>query len=208
MAETIAPEYEKFIDAERKARRLPAEPERLATGDTSHPIFIERKQAAELLRVAARRASGLFHATRRTEVVWVAGDSELAVIFNEIAIDFDDGMVRVAIPVRCDQTGDAKVEVFFSIGSEKQPAGLYASTFSRPNGPEVIIGVWGEALVAYAWQCVLGLVSGIAGAMGKDQRGNVLVPVEMTASRRGLQIVPMARHRFAGSSGLKPAGSK
>ena len=208
MADTIAPEYEKFIDAERRASRLPAEPERPATGVTSHTVFVENKKAAELLRVAARRASGLFHATRRTEVVWVAGDSELAVIFSQISVDFDDGMVRVVIPVRCDQTGDAKVEVFFSIGSDKQPAGLFASTFSRPNGPQVIVGVWGEALVAFAWQCVLGLVSGIAGATGKDQRGNVLVPVEMTVSKRGLQIVPMARHRFAGASGLKPTGSK
>ena len=26
---------------------------------------------------------------------------------------------------------------------------------------------WGDALVAFAWQCVLGLVTGIAGATGK-----------------------------------------
>jgi hypothetical protein len=31
------------------------------------------------VRVAARHASGLFHTTKRTEVVWVDGDSELAV---------------------------------------------------------------------------------------------------------------------------------
>jgi hypothetical protein len=45
-------------------------------------------------------------------------------------------------------------------------------------------------------------VAGIAGAVGKDARGNLLVPVELTASERGIQIVPMARHRFAGVSGL------
>jgi len=47
------------------------------------------------------------------------------------------------------------------------------------------------------------MISGIAGATGKDARGNILVPVELTASDKGLQIVPMARHRFAGSSGLR-----
>jgi hypothetical protein len=47
------------------------------------------------------------------------------------------------------------------------------------------------------------MVSGLAGAIGKDARGNVLVPVEMAASEKGLQVVPMARHRFVGSSGLK-----
>ena len=51
------------------------------------------------------------------------------------------------------------------------------------------------------------MVSGLAGAIGKDARGNVLVPVELAVSGRGVHVVPMARHRFAGSSGLltKPA---
>jgi len=112
----------------------------------------------------------------------------------------------VTIPVRCDQTGSAKVAVVFAVGSARQPAGLYASTFRRPNGPALIISAWGDALVAFAWQCVIGLVSGIAGATGKDSRGNVLVPAELTASEKGLKILPMARHRFSGSSGLKVKG--
>jgi hypothetical protein len=49
---------------------------------------------------------------------------------------------------------------------------------------------------------VLGLLTGIAGAVGKDAHGNVLVPVELMATSSALEIVPMARHRFAGSSGL------
>ena len=81
--------------------------------------------------------------------------------------------------------------------------GVFAAAHRRPYGPELIVTVWGEALVAFAWQCVLGLVSQIAGATGKDARGNVLVPVEFTADAKGLQIVPMARYRFSGSSGLK-----
>ena len=52
---------------------------------------------------------------------------------------------------------------------------------------------------------VLGLVSGLAGATGKDTRGNRLVPVELEATREGLGIVPMARHRFSGSTGLTRA---
>jgi len=89
------------------------------------------------------------------------------------------------------------------VGSAKEPSGLYASTYRRPNGPALIVDTWGEALVAFAWQCVLGMVSGIAGAVGKDTRGNVLVPAELIAANGAMRIVPMARHRFAGSSGLK-----
>ena len=177
----------------------------MAAGEPSTPVFVETKQASELLRVAARRSAGLFRPSKRTEVVWVDGDRELAVNLAGLEARFADGAIQVTIPVRCDQTGSAAVEVVFAVGSQNQPAGLYASTYRRPTGPALIVDAWAEPLVAFAWQCVLGMVSGLAGAVGKDARGNVLVPVELTASRRGIEIVPMARHRFSGSTGLRTA---
>jgi hypothetical protein len=208
MADVIAPEFKRFVTAERRASRLSAAPGPMAAGEVSAPVLIEDKQASELLRVAAKRANGLFRPTKRTEVVWVEGDSELAINLVDLHVKLADGLIQVVIPVRCDQTGEALVEVIFAVGSPDQPAGLYASTYRRPNGPELIVGAWGEALVAFAWQSVIGLVSGIAGATGKDSRGNVLVPAELVASGRGLQVVPMARHRFFGSSGLSVATIK
>jgi hypothetical protein len=205
MAGSIAMEFERLVSAERSAGRLPAADVAMGEGVTGHPVLVKPAQASELMRVAARLASGLFHATKRTEVVWVDGDSELAVGIAELRVELGDGLLRVFIPVRCDQTGSQVVEVDFAIGSPGAPAGLFASTFGEPIGPEVIVTAWGEALVAFAWECVLGLATGIAGATGKDARGNVLVPVEASASAHGLQIVPMARHRFYGSSGLRPA---
>jgi hypothetical protein len=209
MADVVAPEFARFITAERRAGRLSPLPKTpMAAGEPSTPVFVETKQASELLRVAARRSAGLFRPTKRTEVVWVEGDRELAVNLAGLQVGFADGAIQVRIPVRSDQTGDAVVDVVFAVGSRARPSGLYASTYRRPSGPALIVGAWGEPLVAFAWQCVLGMVSGIAGAMGKDDRGNVLVPVELTASRRGVEIVPMARHRFSGSSGLRPTTTK
>lgn len=205
MPDVVAPEYTRFVAAERRAGRLPELSRKpLAEGEPSEPVLVDVKQASELLRVAARRAAGLFRPTKRTEVVWVDGDRELAVNLAELQVRFAEGAIRVAIPVRSDQTGPAVVDVIFAVGAQGRPAGLYASTYRRPNGPALIVNAWGEALVAFAWQCVLGMISGLAAAVGKDNRGNVLVPVELTASRRGMAIVPMARHRFAGSSGLRP----
>lgn len=203
MADTVAPEFERFIAAERRAKRLAAPPGRLAEGQVFEPVFVEAGQATELLRVAARRACGFYRPTQRTEVVWVDGDRELAVGFTAVEVRMTDGLVGVFIPVRCDQTGPAVMQVAFAVGSANKPGGVFAAAHRRPYGPELIVSVWGEALVAFAWQCVLGLVSQIAGATGKDARGNVLVPVEFTADAKGLQIVPMARYRFSGSSGLK-----
>ena len=208
MADTVAPEYARFVAAERRALRLPQVTQAMAEGDVFKSVFIEAGKAAELVRVAARRAAGFFRATQRTEVVWVEGENELAVGFAALDVKFSTGLIRVGIPVRCDQTGPASVEVLFVVGSPDQPAGLYAAAVRRPNGPEVIVTAWGEALVAFAWQSVLGLVTGIAAATGKDQRGNLLVPVELSVTARGLEILPMARHRFAGSSTLKATTTK
>jgi hypothetical protein len=205
MADEVAPEFTRFINEERRASRLPASLRPLAEGELSHSVFVKNERASEFLRVAAKRAVGLFRPTRRTEVVWVNGDSELAVNLVDLNVTLSDGLIGVLIPVRCDQTGDARIEVIFAVGKPDEPTGLYASTYRRPNGPPLIVAVWGDALVAFAWQCVLGMITGIAGATGKDARGNVLVPVELTASKKGIEIVPMARHRFAGSSGLRTA---
>ena len=171
-------------------------------------MFVGTKEASTLLQVAAKRAVGLYRPTKRTEVVWVEGDSELAVGMADVQIDTDDGLIVVTIPVRCDQTGPQRVRVAFAVGGPDRPAGLYASTFRKPIGPRLIVDAWGDALVAFGWQCVLGMVAGLAGAIGKDTRGNVLVPAELNATKKGLSIVPMARHRFSGSSGLLTTGTR
>lgn len=208
MTESVAPEYARFVAAQRRAQGVAAVAPRAAAGEVQKSVVIPNGQAAELLQVAARRAAGLFRPSQRSEVVWVEGESELAVSLVGLELRCSNGLVVLRIPVRCDQTGAAQVEVAFACGSPDEPAGLYAAAERRPRGPELIVATWGDALVAYAWQCLLGLVTGVAGATGKDARGNVMVPVEMVASPRGLEIVPMGRHRFAGSSGLKPVAVK
>lgn len=203
MAESVAPEFTRFVETERRAGRLPMATRKMAEGEVFEPVFIEAGRSIELMRVASRRAAGFFRPTKRTEVVWVEGGNELAVNIAGIDVKLSDGLIRVLIPVRCDQTGAGRVEVLFATGAPGEPAGLYAATSRRPNGPEVVVVAWGDALVAFAWHVVLELITGIAAASGKDARGNLLVPVELAVSARGIQILPMARHRFSGSSTLK-----
>lgn len=199
MADSVAPEFARFVAAQRpgeRAVRLRGE------GEIGKSLFLSAGEATRLLPVAARRAAGFFRPTTRTEVIWVEGESELAVSLDKLKIAFANGLVTVTLVVRCDQTGEAEIRVNFACGAPERPAGLYAAAQRRPQGPELIVSTWGDALVAYTWQCLLGLVTGLANATGKDARGNLLVPVEMVATPRGLEIVPMARHRFSGSSGL------
>ncbi len=199
MAESVAPEFARFVAAQQ---RPPAAA--IAEGRTAQRILISAEAAQRLLPVAARRASGLVRPTKHSEVVWVEGESEIAVSLDALKVRLADGLITMRLAVRTDQTGAAEVRLNFVCGSPERPAGLYAAAQRRPQGPEIIVTSWGDALVAFAWQCLLGLVTGIAGATGKDKRGNLLVPVEMVVTRRGIEVLPMARHRFAGSSGLKP----
>jgi hypothetical protein len=203
MTDTVAPEFLRFVEAERRANRLPQAARPMAEGELFAPVFIKARQSIALMSVASRRAAGFFRPTKHTEVVWVEGENALAVGISGVDVKLADGLIRVLIPVRCDQVGSATVEVLFATGSPTEPAGLYAATARRPNGPEVVVAAWGDALVAFGWHCVLNLITGIAAAIGKDARGNLLVPVELEVSARGIQILPMARHRFAGSSTLK-----
>lgn len=200
MAESVAPEYARLVAAQGRVA-----PVAMAEGRVAPGIFISADAAQKLLPVAARRASGLVRPSKRTEVVWVDGDSEIAVDLDGLKVRLGDGLVILSLSVRTDQTGRAEVRVHFACGSPERPAGLYAAAQRRPQGPELIVIAWGDALVAFAWQCLIGIVTGVAGATGKDERGNLLVPVEMVVSKRGMEVFPMARHRFFGSSGLKPA---
>lgn len=181
----------------------PRNDQSLLPGHPVDTIDIDPDSAQALVVIAAKLAAGFFRPTTRQEIVWVEGDSELAVGIASVGISLGDGVARITIPVRCDQSGADVVAVTLAVGGPGRPAGLYAATLRRPEGPALVIDAWGEALVAFAWQTLLTLVTQVAGAVGKDARGNVLVPAALTASSDGLSILPMARHRFAGSSGLK-----
>jgi hypothetical protein len=203
----VAPEYDRFLAEQRRQGVAPDVPHALDSGGVTDPVIINPDDASRLLTTAALRAAGVFRASKRTTIVWVEGDRELAVLVADMRLELSDGFVVVVMPVRCDQVDTDVVSVTFAVGAPGRPAGLYAATERRPLGPDLVVDAWGEAIVAFAWQCLLGLVSGLAGAVGKDARGNILVPVSLEASANGLTILPMARHRFSGSSGLvTPSG--
>jgi hypothetical protein len=203
--EPVTPEFERYVAQQRRAGSLPETPTALQTGEVTEPIHVDPKTASSLLTAAAYRAAGIYYSTRRTTIAWVQGDQQLAINVVEMRLECGDGLIVVIVPVRCDQTGADEVRAHFVVGTLEHPAGLYAATETRPRGPKLIVDTWGESLVAFAWQCLLGLVSGLAGAIGKDTRGNILIPVEVAANVDGIFVVPMARHRFSGSSGLSTA---
>jgi hypothetical protein len=200
--EHVPVEFERYVAAQRRTGAFVGPIVAMRPGDLIDPIRVPVADANRLAIVAARHSSGLPRAGRTNEAVWQSGDSELVVGIGAVQVQTADGVIAVTIPVRCDQTGPAEVHVSFAVGNADQPTGLYAATQRRPQGPDVVTDSWGEALVAYAWQVVLQLANGLAGATGRDAQGNRLVAAQLQATPDGLDIQPMARHRFAGTISL------
>jgi hypothetical protein len=60
----------------------------------------------------------------------------------------------------------------------------------------VIVDIWSEALIAFAWRLMLTVAARIAAQSGVDQDGTGLVPIALTANKESLALLPMARHTF------------
>ena len=203
-SQPVHPEIARWVSRQTEA----ADGDELSTETLLRSGLNLPKDDLDLLsNVSAKLVSGFFRPTKRTTVVWTEGDSELEVGIDQVRTEIGDGFIQVIIPVRCDQTGPEEITISFAIGGPDLPAGVYASTLRRPAGPELLIDVWGDALVAHAWQIVLTLVTQVAKASGRDKRGTGLVPAEIRATANGLTVIPMERHRFFGSSGLLTKGS-
>ena len=164
-------------------------PDPLGAGQVGPEIPIDPKTAVALVQAALKPARG-------ETILLREGDNELLIEVAKIDLRFGDGVVIVAIPVRCDQVRRAIVQVPFAIGSSQRRSGLIAATESAPRGPLVVTEIWGEALTALAWQALLGVAAALAAESGRDVDGAGLIPVGLTATDAGLQILTMARHPF------------
>ena len=145
---------------------------------------------AELVQAAAETAGG------GGTLLWDTGESQLLVHTAKVETRMAAGLILVRIPVECDETGGAVVQVAFAVGRRDRPAGLLAATESRPSGPPEIVDVWGEALIAFAWQAVTRMAEGVAFESGRDVDGAGLLPLGIVAGREGLLLSTTARHEF------------
>jgi hypothetical protein len=129
-------------------------------------------------------------------VIWQLQGHELEVFVSQVQVKLDDGLIAVSIPVSCDQVESTIVQVPFAIGSKAAPAGMIAVTEQTPRGPDTIVKVWGEALVAFAWHTLLTVLTKIAGLAGVDADGAGLIPAAITAGTDGVRILTQARQVF------------
>lgn len=173
--------------------RLRAElPESLPKG----PVLTGRKGAVLPVSSAALGRLVQLAALRRTEgedsIVWDDGVNQLQVSAGKVLSEVTEGMVRILVPVACDQVR-ATMEVAFAVGSETRVAGMIAATADRPAGDPLIARIWGDALIAFAYGVLLDLADSLAGASGRDARNDRLVPRGLVAKRGQLSVETQAR---------------
>ena len=128
-------------------------------------------------------------------LLWTKDDSELIVVTGKITLNLADGLMLVNIPVMCDQV-ESTIQVPFAVGGAQTPSGMLVATEEHPRGPDSIIVIWSEALIAFAWQVLLTVVTRVAAATGTDTDGAGLIPVSITATSDGVRVLTMARHAF------------
>ena len=174
---------------------LPVEPVR--PGQVAAVLPVDHAEVRTLLTISAAVALGApLTAGKPAPVVWKDGSAELLVDPSGVMLDTGDGVARIGVPVRCDETGPVTVTVTFAVGSANRPAGFVAATHSRPDGPEVIVSRWGEAIVALAWHSLITASAGLAGVSGADADGQPFVPAGIQATPQGIAIHTMARPAY------------
>jgi hypothetical protein len=180
--------------AQRWLRRMPPGTWLGAGAVAPEPLRIAVDDARSLLRQCARVATDVPAET--AQVVWATTTGELLVRLDGVDLACLPGLVTVTIPVTCDQApAGAGARVVFGVGTPSSPAGLIMSTVHRPIGPKIIIDAWGEALTAFAWECLLHVAVMACAAVGHDAAGASLIPALLAADQDVLLVTPMARHR-------------
>lgn len=181
---------------DRLRRELPeALPQRpVPVGRKGAALPLDASGLATLVRLAAmRRAEGA------DSVVWDDGINQLIVHAAKVRATAAEGMIRVAVPVECDQIR-ATMEVPFATGSGTRVAGMILATADRPAGDPVVARVWGEALVAFCYGAILDVADSLAGASGRDERNDRLVPRALRARRGQLVVESQARFVYGRAS--------
>ncbi|SIO33812.1 hypothetical protein SAMN05444722_1520 [Rhodovulum sp. ES.010] len=172
----------------RRPEVLPLRP--VPTGRKGPRLPVPAKPLSQLVRLAAIRRSD-----EAGSVVWDDGVNQLLVRADGIETSVDKGQVVVTIPVEADGIS-ASMQVPFAVGREDRLSGLLAATADRPAGHARVARVWGEALIALAYGALMDAADSIAGASGRDEANDRLVPRALMAGPEGLVVEAQARFRF------------
>lgn len=198
----LAPKAGGLGRAKRRGRRADAEPlDEVALANLSalRPVLVVRPGAvAKQISLSRPKLEQLLRAALAVgdhpSVVWVRGDSELAVHTAGLRVALARGLLVVGVRVECDQTGPAEVTVPFALGSRELAAGMVMATPARPDGPALLVEQWGAVVAAAVYRAVLDVATAAAATVGLDRDRKPLLPGAVSTDGKVLTIIPQARH--------------
>jgi hypothetical protein len=171
----------------------------LEPGKAAEPISVQPGVVQQLLQRSLMTAAGLDPSKSvdpAAAVLWDDGSNRLLVHLDQTTVRFGTGVVDVSLVVECDQTQRAAVVCTFVTTSPDRPGGFVWATQDRPRGPQQVVQVWGDSLVALCWRALVDVAVRAAADVGVDPFGRSTIAATVVAGPDGLMITPMAPHRF------------
>ena len=189
ISQPVATECQKLL---RKMQRdcpnlLPDKP--LEEGQISSPIEIDSSTFLKLTRIAIKPVA-------KKTIAWKKNGSEIIFLPEETVIDIQEGLILIGIVLETTQTGKQTLTVPFATGKEKRFAGTIMTTEERPRGHALLVDVWGDAVIAAAYEAVLQVISGVSAETGVDNKGQHLRAGAIIAKKGVLSIIPQAYFDF------------
>lgn len=190
-------------DVRRKCEKLLAELRRrcpdlvptapLEQGEVNAPFNLREKDISQLTRAA------LMPEGEARTILWRKAGSEILFHPRKTRTEIRNGLIIVGIVLESVETKQSVLTVPFAVGTEQRLASTVMVTEQRPRGHALLVELWGDAVIAVAYEAVLQVISGMATAAGSDQLGQPLKPGAIIASKGELTVVPQAFHAIENS---------
>jgi len=120
-------------------------------------------------------------ASRDRAVVWDDSGDQTLVHLDSVVLRLLANSLVVSVDLETVETGRAPLIVVFAFGTERDPAGLVATTDALARGNAMLAARWGRVLQETIWAALIGEAQAHA-----DERGKV--PLSMHVAKGGLRF--------------------
>ena len=138
---------------------------------------------AELRAVVQRALAGnadlpAASAARDRTIVWDDSGDQALVHLGSVVVRLVANSFVVSVDLETEQTGRAPLIVVLAFGTERDPAGLVATTDALPRGDAMLAARWGRVLQQTVWAALIGIARAHA-----DERGKVPSSLHIVRNR-------------------------
>ena len=124
-------------------------------------------------------------------VVWVDAGDEVLVHLDSIQVRLLNRAIVVSVDLETDQTGRAPLICSFALGSQRDKAGLIATTDELPHGNAQLAARWGRVLQSALWGSLLALAREHAAERGEDAHAIHVMPGNLQLKAARLQRITL-----------------